>query len=355
MSTIPITSQFNIGGTWSQLALNNLPPSVNQINIGCYVYDEDSGTVYYRTIFNEIVVVPFGGSGAIATPITVGTVYGLVDSGTTGNTGLGYNTLEKITGSQNTAVGAQNFPSRTVNNTTTIGYGNTTTASSITGAITVGSNNSVNNSGIIVGNNNTITAGAPGVIIIGSGITTGSTPYTLYIDPTITGIAASGLSTTGVPTYGIVSSGGILSLGPLPVTPPKAFALYDYHSNSVAISSSPTTLTYPTVITNTLSGYQAGILTASTTGTYQYYYHLTLSATITASTVVTWNVMNDSNIINSGISHLSVIISGIPAVSTVVLVGTVTLSSNGTLFVTVSSSDSLTANLANSYLRIKET
>ena len=220
MSSIQL-SQFNIGGTWSELHLNGSPPSLSQINVGCYAHDLDTGTIYYRTISDQIIIIAFNGNDiAVATPNSVGTVYGLVDNGSrkTGNTGLGYQTLEGVTsGTNNTAVGERtlggvntgvnnvavgnSFSTGNPSQTTTLGAGNTTSSSSLTRNITVGSSNTVDGNGSIV---------------IGNGITA-SAHNTLYLGGSnITSVVLpSNLVTTTAATYGIVDNNGSLAVGPI--------------------------------------------------------------------------------------------------------------------------------------------
>ena len=222
----PFLSQFNIGGTWTELHLNDQPPDSTIINIGCYVHDLDSDKVYYRTIDNNIIPIIFGSGSTVppAQPTTRGIVYGLSESSSS-NTAFGYNTLNTTTaatattaigsnalsslssGSNNVVIG-NNFSSLSAaTSTTTVGGANTTNQSSLSDNITIGSNNTIN---------------ASNTFVIGNNITA-SAPNTLYLDSNIESINAPGLITnasTTLSSYGLlpVTTNGIttLQLGSLP-------------------------------------------------------------------------------------------------------------------------------------------
>jgi predicted lipoprotein with Yx(FWY)xxD motif len=228
MSSIFPLSQFNLGGTWQELHLSGIEPTSQQVNIGCYIHDLDTGIVYYRTINGNIIIISFNGSTVpVATPTSLGIVYGLVDNETpsSGNTGLGLNTLHGITGTNNTALGENNLINSTISGTTTVGYSNTATTS-LTDNITIGSNNTIN---------------AANTIVIGNNIDA-TTSNILYLDSTIKGINGQGLISSTPATYGIIQSNGILSVGPItttvtPASPTIIGGVYGVAGNSTNMNT----------------------------------------------------------------------------------------------------------------------
>lgn len=226
-----INNEFNIGGTWSELNLGGAPPTVNQINIGCYVNDSSANNTWYRKIDGTITSVAIGGGGGtvpIAAPFTQGIVYGETDDGGNYNTGLGYGISFGAAGTTaNFAVAVGEGAQATGSNSTAVGYsaqatgGNSTAVGSGvsvngTGSIVVGSGSTVSGANsIAVGSDNYVTN--QDTFVFGNNIGSASNPLasnTLYLDSNINGIVAPGLLASGTAAnVGLIESNGVLTLG----------------------------------------------------------------------------------------------------------------------------------------------
>ena len=118
---------------------------------------------------------------------------------------------------------------------------------------------------ISVGSNNQINA--PNSFVFGNNITvpTSTNPSnTLYLDPTIKEVSASGLITTTAATYGLVDNGGLLSVGPItsasiPDATPTTIGGVYASVDTGASTSNPTG--------NTGLGYDALVVTSGTANT----------------------------------------------------------------------------------------
>lgn len=274
-----------------------------------------------------------------ATPTTLGTVYGFVDTATTpnGNTGLGLNALLDVTGTDNTAVGENALKVNTVgNNNTVIGYNtlvalDSTTAASASNntvagyeslaAVTTGSNNACVGSNFTstvttasntttLGSSNTTTATSlSDTITIGYGNAMNSATTALVLGNSNTVGSSSAVfgnnNTVTQSPNAVVFASGFTDTTALPNTTTTGTLYFDPNLTNVHISKNiPSTTSVPTadiavpLVLDTSTGYvyQSSVPLSSFLNAYYTYTSPTaISLTATPSTVVFNNLITDTS------------------------------------------------------------
>ena len=280
--------------------------------------------LYNDTTTSSLFLAPITDQSiSAATPTTLGTVYGLVDNGSTptGNTGLGLNVLADNTGTNNTVVGENAFKTNTVgSNNTIMGYQalaavNATTATNASDNVCIGnsltstvtdasgitvvgsSNNSPSvttlSNALVVGYNNAIGTGSLG--IIGNNNTVSSSSSV---------VIGSNNKVTQSPNA-LIFANSFIDSTPLPSGAGTGTLYFDPNLNNIHISPSipsstniPSTDTGVPLLLDNTTGY---LYQSSVPLAYPYAYYNIYSAspasdsiTNTPSTVIYTNSINDN-------------------------------------------------------------